>query len=292
MTGLAQAANGTVYAVTNKGCLFSIAPGGQPTLVVQVIDGSSGAYLQSLTIDPGGVLYSHTVVDVWTCASACDQQTSWKNLAVAGMGEGISSVCSNSLGAWAFGGTGSFTDGAAWRLHPTSFDPLMSLSASHLEGCWTSGDEVFVAGRDGVVHLSSGFTVETATMTSAQQTWRGGGTVNGVPTLAGSSSATVGGLLASRDGNGGWTTSFDAMNPTTLSRVVGVSSTEAWAFGSTSASFGGQIAWKWNGSTWSVANPDVPSIRHIGAALLSNDGIIWVAGDDASGHPVLLRGAR
>ncbi len=292
MNGLAQDSLGNVYAATDHGCVYRIAPGAQPSLVVQVVDGSAGAYFQDLTLDSNGVLYAPTVVDAWTCSSACDQQASWRKLSVAGAGESLASVCNSSTGVWAFGGKGSFDDGAAWQLHPTGFDPLMSLSASKLTGCWTSGGQVYVAGRDAVVHLALGFAVETATATSAQQTWRGGGMVNGTPTLAGMSSALTGGLLASRDVLGIWKTSFDAMTPTTLSRVVGVSATEAWAFGSTSASFGGQIAWEWDGATWAPANPDVPSLRHVGAALLSNDDVIWVAGDDASGHPVLLRGAR
>jgi hypothetical protein len=291
VTGLAQSSNGTVYAVTDHGCIFTIAPGGQPTLLLQVLDGSAGAYLQGLAIDASGTLYSPTIVDVWTCSAACDQQGSWRALNVAGAGEGIASVCQSSQGVWAFGGTSSFNDGAAWHLHPTSFDPAMSLSVQYVTGCWTSGADLYAAARDAVVHLGFGFTVETATATSAQLSWRGGGTVNGVEFLAGTSSKSSGGVLASRSGTS-WSVTYDAMNFGNLSQVVGVSSTEGWAFGSPSGSSGGQVAWQWNGASWAPLTPDVSGLRHVASSLLSSDGIVWVGGDDSSGAPALVRGAR
>ena len=85
-----------------------------------------------------------------------------------------------------------------------------------------------------------------------------------------------------------WTNVLTRSGEGSVNVVVGVSATEAFAFGGGFSS-SGQSGWKWNGTTWVELNPDLPLMNIAITALRTSSGTIYIGGNDQNQYPVIVR---
>ncbi len=284
--GLGEVSDGTFYVATDRGCVYRRAPGAGLEALIQVLNGGSPEVFVGFYVSPTGALYATSTLTVFRCTTGCNLQVNWTTFSTETSGELAASMCGTSdTNVWVFVNRGSFGSGVAYRVGTSRLDPSVPLSVNRVRGCWASGPDLYVAATDTVAHFDGlGFSIEAATRVSDTFPWSGGGTVNGQQVLAGSFNSK--GALATRTGTS-WSISFEAAESSSLRTVVGVSATEAYAFGAA-----GQLAYRWDGVRWLALDPDVPGLARATSSLLTRDGVVWVGGDDSNSRPVLLRGVR
>jgi hypothetical protein len=98
-------------------------------------------------------------------------------------------------------------------------------------------------------------------------------------------------VIAERDA-GTWVNVYaPGSSSGSVTTVVGISPTLAFAFGG-GFSTSGQSGYRFNGTSWTPMNPDVPAMNIAFSSLRAADGTFFVGGYDANQYPVIIRGAR
>jgi len=276
-----------VWAASRNGRLYRSTGG---AFMEQVV--FSGQQPLDFEIAADGHMFFATTLRFFECAADCHLFASWTEHPINPTNLSLSTLCViDSSHVLAIGGQGSGNDGVSFRWNGTSIASApTTIGVTSPKGCFKGNDgEFYIPGTDGIVNYTptqQSFTPQTSTTTNG---WRGGGSVPGKDFICGSSNRVA--QLA----GGQWT---DVYTPTAnsgaLNVIVGLSATEAFAFGGGFSSTG-QAAYTYDGTTWRPLNPDVPAVLASGmSAFLASDGSIFVGGYDntSNQYPVILRGRR
>jgi hypothetical protein len=281
IVGFAQT-DGGVFAVSSSGRVYR-STGGPFTELFTFPGGQQPVDFEG---SAAGDLFVISTVWFHACRADCGDAGAWSQTRITASNEVLTSLCVvDGAHVLAVGGAGGANDGVFHRWDGATFAANASaLGNSSPRQCWRGGSgDFFIAVDDNILRYepqTQGFTPEP---TGTMRGWRGGGTALGTEWAAGS-----GPVIARRSGTS-WTPVLDRSSQGSVNVVVGVSGTEAFAFGG-GFSAAGQSGWRWNGTTWTELTPDLPVMNIAVSALLTSDGTLYVGGNDQNQYPVIVRG--
>ncbi|MBL8909287.1 MAG: hypothetical protein JNM17_01165 [Archangium sp.] len=234
---------------------------------------------------PTGELFAISTVYFSVCRSSCADAGSWTQTRITASNETMESLCVVSGShVLAVGSAGGSNDGMYHRYDGQTFDVgSTAFAAFSPNACWRgeSGD-FFIPVEDAIVVYEPGSLGFTPENTPGMPSWRGGGSALGSEWVAGS-----GPTIARRSGTN-WTNVLTRSGEGSVNVIVGVSATEAFAFGGGFSS-SGQSGWRWNGTTWVELMPDLPLMNQAISALRTSSGTIYIGGNDQNQYPVIVR---
>lgn len=273
-----------IWAMSGSGRLYR-STGGPFTEVLAF------AGLQPLDFEASasGHFFIVTTVHFLECAADCADAGAWSDRLIAATDEVLDSLCVIADDhVLAVGSKGNGNDGVSYRWDGAIMGATATtLGASRPDNCWqgASGD-FFIPADDNVVRYSSvaeSFALEPA---GPFLGWRGGGSSPGHEWVTG------GGPTIAERGGSNWTNVYTPSGlGSTITTVIGISPTLAFAFGGGPSS-SGQAGYRFNGTAWSAITPDVPVLNIAFSAFRSSSGAVYVGGYDANQLPVIIRGAR
>jgi hypothetical protein len=257
---------------------------------------TGGAFTEQLTLTQGqpldfegaptGELFAVSTVYFSACKSNCSDAGSWTQTRITASNESMASLCVNSAtDVLAVGAAGSQNDAMYHRYDGVTFATGSTAFAGFSpKQCWRAASgNFYIPVEDGLVLYEPGTLGFTPEPTGSMPSWRGGGTALGSEWVVGS-----GPVIARRETNGSWTNVLARSGEGSVNVIVGVSATEAFAFGG-GFNASGQAGWKWNGTTWVELTPDLPLINQAISALRTSNGTIYIGGNDSNFYPVIVR---
>jgi hypothetical protein len=280
IVGFAETDGGT-FAVSSSGRVYR-STGGPFVELFTLSDGQPVDFEGS----PQGELFAISTVWFYACMSDCGDAGAWTQTRISAANEVMTSLCVVSgTHAIAVGAAGGNDDGVYHSWNGTTFTAASTaLGYRSPRQCWraASGDFYFPVG-DAVLRYEPGTMGFTPEQTPSMS-WRGGGSALGSEWVAG-----LGPVISRRASGGTWTPVLTRSSEGAVNVVLGVSGTEAFAFGG-GFNANGQSGWRWNGTAWAELNPDLPLMNTAVSAIRLSNGTIYVGGNDQNQYPVIVRG--
>ncbi len=284
IVGLAETDAG-IFAVSGSGRVYRSTGGAFNELFA-----FPGLQPLDFEVSDDGHFFIISTVHFLECASNCADAGAWTDRTISPSNEILDSLCVISGDhVLAVGSRGSSSDVIAYRWNGTTLaTSAITVGATGPENCWRGASgEFFIPADDTVLRYTPSSESFTFEPTATPSNWRGGGSSPGHEWLVG-----AGPVIAER-GSSSWTNVFmpTGTSGSSIVTVVGVSPTLAFAFGAGGTS-SGQAGWRYDGTSWSAINPDIPTINVAYSSLQTSAGVIYVGGYDTNQYPAIVRAAR
>lgn len=270
-----------VWAMSSSGRLFQ-STGGAFNEVIWLKESGGAAYQPAdFVVAPSGRFFFVTSRWVATCAVDCGVLANWAfddhNVAATAL-RSLCVVADDHV--LAVGDTGGHEAGVAYRWTGTELNQnVISLSVSRPSRCVksVSGDFI-IPGDNGVLRYDPATQSFTPSTTTSTVGWRHAGSVDGHDWIFG-----TGPRIATPVDASTWTDTQNFNGQNSIRAVIGVSPTLVWGFGGT-ASSSAQKLWKFDGTSWAAATPDISGFYQLQVAFQARDGVIYFGGESALGE--------